>query len=123
MDLVTCAGPLALVGSGEYLPQMSVIEAGLLAGRPPRYVQLATAAVPDGPSVVERWHSLGAAQAARLGVEPVVLPVNDRSDADVYKRQTRTNVRARLTPRLRAISSRAGSALRRLAATGRYTSG
>ena len=82
MDLVTGAGPLALVGSGEYLPQMSVIEAGLLAGRPPRYVQLATAAVPDGPSVVERWHSLGAAQAARLGVEPVVLPVNDRSDAD-----------------------------------------
>jgi cyanophycinase-like exopeptidase len=82
MDLVTGAGPLALVGSGEYLPQMSVIEAGLLAGRPPRYVQLATAAVPDGPSVVERWHSLGAAQAARLGVEVVALPVNDRSDAD-----------------------------------------
>ena len=75
-------GPLALVGSGEYLPQMADIEARLLAGRPPRYVQLATAAVPDGPAVVERWHNLGIAQAERLGVEPVVVPVNDRADAD-----------------------------------------
>ncbi len=75
-------GPLALVGSGEYLPQMADIEARLLAGRPPRYVQLATAAVPDGPTVVERWHNLGIAQAERLGVEPVVVPVNDRADAD-----------------------------------------
>ncbi len=54
-------GPLALVGSGEYLAQMADIESGLLAGRPPRYVQLATAAVPDGPAVVERWHNLGIA--------------------------------------------------------------
>ena len=76
------AGPLALVGSGEYLPQMASVEAGLLAGRPPRYVQLATAAVPDGPAVVQRWHRLGMAQAARLGVEGVVLAVSDRSDAD-----------------------------------------
>jgi cyanophycinase len=75
-------GPLALVGSGEYLPQMADVEARLLAGRPPRYVQLATAAVPDGPAVVERWHNLGIAQAERLGVEPVVVPVSDRADAD-----------------------------------------
>ena len=75
-------GPLALVGSGEYLPQMTDFEASLLAGRAPRYVQLATAAVPDGPSVVERWHALGRAQAERLGVEAVIVPVNDRADAD-----------------------------------------
>jgi cyanophycinase len=75
-------GPLALVGSGEYLPQMAGVEAGLLAGRPPRYVQLATAAVPDGPLVVQRWHRLGMAQAVRLGVEPVVLAVNNRQDAE-----------------------------------------
>ena len=78
-------GPLALVGSGEYLPQMADVEAGLLAGRPPRYVQLATAAVPDGPDVVERWHSLGITQAERLGVEPVIVPVNDRADAETRK--------------------------------------
>jgi cyanophycinase-like exopeptidase len=75
-------GPLALVGSGEYLPQMADIEAALLAGRPARYVQLATAAVPDGPSVVERWHNLGIDQAKRLGVEAIILPVNDRAGAD-----------------------------------------
>src|SRR5271154_1584865 len=74
-------GPLALVGSGEYLPQMAEIEGGLLAGRPPRYVQLATAAVPDGPAVVERWHNLGRAQAERLGVEAVILEINGRDDA------------------------------------------
>jgi cyanophycinase-like exopeptidase len=61
---------------------MADIEAALLAGRPPRYVQLATAAVPDGPSVVERWHNLGREQARRLGVEAVILSVNDRADAD-----------------------------------------
>jgi cyanophycinase len=76
------AGPMALVSSGEYLPQMADIEAGLLAGRPPRFVQLATAAVPDGAAVVERWHNLGQAQAERLGVEPVIIPVADRADAD-----------------------------------------
>ncbi len=75
-------GPLALVGSGEYLPQMTEIEARLLDGRAPRYVQLATAAVPDGPPVVERWHKLGIAQAKRLGVEAIIVPVNDRADAD-----------------------------------------
>jgi cyanophycinase len=75
-------GPLALVGSGEYLPQMAEIEASLLAGRAPRYVQLATAAVPDGPDVVERWHRLGRQQAQRLDVEPVVLDVRTRADAD-----------------------------------------
>jgi cyanophycinase len=61
---------------------MADIEAALLAGRPSRYVQLATAAVPDGPSVVERWHTLGTEQAQRLGVEAVILPVNDRDDAE-----------------------------------------
>jgi cyanophycinase-like exopeptidase len=61
---------------------MADVEAALIQGRPSRYVQLATAAVPDGPSVVQYWHDLGTAQAQRLGVEPVVLAVNDRTDAD-----------------------------------------
>jgi cyanophycinase len=75
-------GPLALVGSGEYLVEMADIEGSLIAGRPPRYVQLATAAVQDGPSVVEHWHQLGIKQAQRLGVEPVIVPVNTREDAN-----------------------------------------
>lgn len=77
-----CPGPIALVGSGEYLPEMAGVEAGLLAGRPGRYVQLATAAVPDGPKVVQHWHELGRRQAERLGVAQVVVPVAERRDAD-----------------------------------------
>jgi cyanophycinase len=76
------AGPVALVGSGEYLPAMAELEGALLAGRPPLYVQLATAAAPEGPDVLAYWHRLGAEQAERLGVEQVVVPVTDRTSAD-----------------------------------------
>jgi cyanophycinase len=76
------AGPIALVGSGEYLEVMADVEASLLAGRPARYVQIATAAVPDGPDVVARWHRLGSAQAQRLDVEPIILDVATRDDAN-----------------------------------------
>jgi cyanophycinase-like exopeptidase len=61
---------------------MADIESGLIAGRPNRYVQLATAAVPDGPEVVDKWHRLGMAQADRLGVEGVTVAVASREDAD-----------------------------------------
>lgn len=76
------AGRLALVGSGEYLPVMHDIEAWLLADRPPRYVQLATAAAPEGERVLAKWHGLGAAAAERLGVEQVVVDIRTRADAD-----------------------------------------
>jgi cyanophycinase len=76
------AGPIALVGSGEYLPVMEEVERGLLRGRPGRFVQLATAAAPEGPESLARWHALGKAAAARLGVEQVVIPVVDRISAD-----------------------------------------
>lgn len=76
------AGPLALVGSGEYLPVLTEVEAELIAGRPPRFVQLATAAAPEGPLALAHWHELGRQAAERLGVEQVVLPVVDRADAE-----------------------------------------
>jgi cyanophycinase len=82
MSVEQVPGPIALVGSGEYLPEMADLEAGLIEGRAPRYVQLATAAVQDGPTVVERWHQLGIAQAQRLGVEPIIVPVNNHDDAN-----------------------------------------
>ncbi len=74
-------GPIALVGSGEYLPVMAEVERGLIAGRPPRFVQLATAAAPEGAQSLARWHSLGRQAAERLGVEQVVVPVTDRASA------------------------------------------
>lgn len=74
--------PVALVGSGEYLPVMTEIEGALLAGRAPKYVQLATAAAPEGDESLARWHRLGKEQAERLGVEQVVVDVRTREDAE-----------------------------------------
>ena len=75
-------GPLALVGSGEYLEVMLEVERGLLAGRPPVYVQIPTAAAPEGAASLERWVALGRAQAARLGVTARPVVVRDRAEAD-----------------------------------------
>jgi cyanophycinase-like exopeptidase len=75
-------GPLALVGSGEYLPVMAAVEGMLLAGRASRYVQIPTAAAPEGERSLRRWLDLGAAQADRLGVEQVPVVARDRAEAD-----------------------------------------
>jgi cyanophycinase-like exopeptidase len=77
----TAPGPIALVGSGEYLPVMADVEADLIAGRAPRYVQLATAAGAEGDDSLNRWRGLGADQADRLGVEQVWVPAHDRAAA------------------------------------------
>src|SRR5512142_2203243 len=74
-------GPLALVGSGEYLEVMADVEGALINGRPRRYVQIPTAAAPEGPRRLRYWLDLGAAQAERLGVEPVPVVVRDRDEA------------------------------------------
>ena len=75
-------GPLALVGSGEYLPVMAGVEGRLLAGRPAKYVQIPTAAAPEGEQVLDYWLGLGAEQAERLGVEQVPVVARDRQAAD-----------------------------------------
>jgi cyanophycinase-like exopeptidase len=82
VSIENAPGPLALVGSGEYLPEMQDVEAALIEGRAPRYVQLATAAFHDGPEVVEHWHQMGIVQAERIGVKAVIVPVNTREDAN-----------------------------------------
>jgi cyanophycinase len=74
-------GPIALVGSGEFLPAMEAVDAVLLAGRPGRAVVLPTAAAPEGPERVDYWVRLGTDHYRRLGVEPVALEVLDRDDA------------------------------------------
>jgi cyanophycinase-like exopeptidase len=74
-------GPLALVGSGEYTPAMLVVEAGLIAGRPPRYVQIPAAASAEGEARVQYWIDLGRSQAERLGVTAVTLDVRSREHA------------------------------------------
>lgn len=75
-------GPLALVGSGEYLPSMLEIERSLIDGRPGRYVQIPTAAGREGANRLAYWVDLGRAQAQRLGVAAVPLVVTQRDEAD-----------------------------------------
>jgi cyanophycinase len=75
-------GPLALVGSGEYLPVMAEVEGLLIAGRPPRYVQIPTAAAPEGEDTLARWVDLGKAQAERLEVEAIPVVARNRAEAD-----------------------------------------
>jgi cyanophycinase len=74
-------GPVALVGSGEFLPAMEAVDTGLLAGRPARAVFLPTAAGEEGPDRVGYWLRLGTDHYRRLGVDPVPLAVLDRGDA------------------------------------------
>ena len=75
-------GKLALVGSGEYLPVMHDVEAWLLENRPPRFVQLATAAAPEGDYSLTYWRQLGADAAHRLEVEQVFVDVRTPANAD-----------------------------------------
>jgi cyanophycinase len=75
-------GPLALVGSGEYLPVMAGVEGLLLDGRADRYVQIPTAAAPEGEQRLRYWLDLGAAQAERLGVQQIPVVARDRGEAD-----------------------------------------
>src|SRR2546421_9800281 len=74
--------PVALVGSGEFLPVMEEVDRELLAGRPPVLAFLPPAAGQEGPSRIQYWLRLAESHARRLGVEPVPVPVLDRADAE-----------------------------------------
>ncbi len=76
------AGPLALVGSGEYLEVMLEVERALIVGRPQVYVQIPTAAAPEGERSLTHWVELGRRQAERLGVEARPVVARDRAEAD-----------------------------------------
>jgi cyanophycinase len=76
------AGPVALVGSGEFTPAMAGVDRLLLEGRPSRVVFLPTAAGLEGPDRVEHWVRLGRGHYRDLGVEAVPLLVLDRPSAD-----------------------------------------
>ncbi len=78
-------GPVALVGAGEFLPEMLGFDAGLLAagGRSrPRVAILPTASYPDGEEVFTRWATMGVAHFGELGAEVEPVLVRDRAAAD-----------------------------------------
>lgn len=80
-------GSLALVGSGEYLPEMTNFENSLMAdgiknGKRPIYIQIPTAAGKESPDRLEYWKQLGKTQADRLDVDSIFLPIFTREDAN-----------------------------------------
>ena len=65
-------GPVALVGAGEFLPQMAALDRELLAAidrARPRVAILPTASAPDGEAVFRRWADMGSDHFAALGAE------------------------------------------------------
>ena len=79
---MTDAGPIALVGSGEFLPVMEDVDRTLLEGRPQRVVFLPTAAAPEGEARIRYWVELGLDHYHRMGVDAEPLLVLERSDAE-----------------------------------------
>jgi|UniRef100_UPI00404B14CA cyanophycinase len=80
-------GSLALVGSGEYLPQMkefeqSLINDGLANNKKPIYIQIPTAAARESENRINYWRSLGEVAAKSLGVTQSFLPILTRDDAN-----------------------------------------
>jgi len=75
---------LALVGSGEYLPQMEAVDRHLLGllKTKPHVVCLPTAAGTEGPERISYWMKLGKVHFSRLGVEVEALPVIDQPSAN-----------------------------------------
>jgi cyanophycinase-like exopeptidase len=75
------AGLLALVGSGEFLPEMSDIERRLLNGGS-RYVQIPTAAALEGTDRLNYWIGLGRQAAERLGANQISIVPTTREEAN-----------------------------------------
>ena len=79
-------GSIALVGSGEFLPEMSdlenlLIQDGVRNGKVPRFIQIPTAAGKESPDRIKYWKELGRAQGQRLGIEVEFLEILNRQDA------------------------------------------
>lgn len=77
------AGPVALLGSGEFLPAMEDLDRRLLLGRPPRVVHLPTAAGQESSRRLRYWRDLASRHfEERLGVEVETLAVVDVHSAN-----------------------------------------
>jgi cyanophycinase len=79
-------GALALVGSGEYLPEAQLLESELLRfgisrGKANTFIQIPTAAGKEGEDRLNFWRQRGVDQGARIGCEVKYLPVITREDA------------------------------------------
>jgi cyanophycinase len=75
-------GPLALVGSGEFLPAMAGTDRDLLQGRAPRVAVVPAAAAPEGDASLRRWFDLAHVHYRGLDADVVEVDVRSREAAD-----------------------------------------
>src|SRR5690348_2277753 len=78
------SGPIALVGSGEYLPQMEEVDRlllGRVGGAAARVVVLPTAAGLEDPLSPHRWAELGIRHFIKLGAHVEAANILVREDA------------------------------------------
>ena len=82
MTLTT--GTLALVGSGEYLPPMTLVDEELLRrlAAPAQVVCLPTGAGTEGEARIQYWCDLGVQHFTRLGARAEAVKVIDRASAE-----------------------------------------
>ena len=81
---LTTQGTLALIGAGEFLPRIAVVDKMLLEriNGTPRVVVLPTASAPDGVGVPERWAEMGVDHFSQLGAAVEAVMLLQREDAD-----------------------------------------
>lgn len=79
------AGPIAIVGSGEFLPSAEPIDRALVdfsGGRSVRVAILPTAAGLEGDASIDRWLDLGVDHYEAMGATAVPLRVIDADSAE-----------------------------------------
>lgn len=77
-------GPVALVGSGEFLPGMVEVDRLLLEGRPRRVAVIPTAAGTEGDRSVRRWLDLARRHYGGLGASVLEVDVRDHATASAW---------------------------------------
>src|SRR6266852_2403805 len=80
----SATGTVALVGAGEYLPEIRPVDEKLLerVNGTTRVGVVCTASAPDGDGVPERWARMGVEHFAQLGVTAEPIMLLNRSDAE-----------------------------------------
>ena len=74
--------PLALVGSGEYLPAMDAVDRVLLAATGKGRARVALLPTAAGLEDFRKWTDMGCEHFLRLGAEPVPVLAVDRTSCD-----------------------------------------
>ncbi len=77
-------GTVALVGAGEYLPEILPVDKKLLerVNGVPHVVVVPTASAPDGEGVPDRWARMGVDHFVQLGVTAEPIMLLNRADAE-----------------------------------------